>query len=83
MGAGTFVNSSSYATEDRPTPAGGVDMPLLLALIGLLVFGLIVLFSASWDFSLEILGREPTYMFSRQLLWLAIGHYRRVRALAF
>lgn len=73
MGAGTFVNSSSYATEDRPTPARGVDMPLLLALIGLLVFGLIVLFSASWDFSLEILGREPTYMFSRQLLWLAMG----------
>jgi len=73
MGAGTFVNPSTYPAEERPAPAHSVDMPLLLGLIGLLVFGLIVLFSASWDFSLEMLGREPTYMFSRQLLWLAIG----------
>ncbi len=73
MGAGTFVNSSNYATEERPAPARSVDVPFLLGLIGLLVFGLIVLFSASWDFSLEMLGREPTYMFSRQLLWLGIG----------
>lgn len=72
MGAGTFVNSTAYAKEERPA-ARNVDTPFLLALIGLLVFGLIVLFSASWDFSLEILGREPTYMFSRQLLWLGIG----------
>lgn len=72
MGAGTFVNSPVYTEEDRPA-ARGVDTPFLLALIGLLVFGLIVLFSASWDFSLEMLGREPTYMFSRQLLWLGIG----------
>ena len=73
MGAGTFVTSSTYTTDERPAPARSVDMPLLLVLIGLLVFGLIVLFSASWDFSLEMLGREPTYMFSRQLLWLGIG----------
>ncbi len=73
MGAGTFVNSSAYAEEERPAAARSVDMPLLLALIGLLVFGLIVLFSASWDFSLEMLGEEPTYMFSHQLLWLGLG----------
>lgn len=73
MGAGTFVNPSTYPSEERPADARSVDMPLLLGLIGLLVFGLIVLFSASWDFSLKLLGREPTYMFSRQLLWLAIG----------
>jgi cell division protein FtsW len=73
MGAGTFVNPSTFPAEERPANARSVDMPLLLGLIGLLVFGLIVLFSASWDFSLERLGREPTYMFSRQLLWLAIG----------
>jgi cell division protein FtsW len=73
MGTGTFVNSSGYTEEEHPAAARSVDTPLLLALIGLLVFGLIVLFSASWDFSLEMLGREPTYMFSRQLLWLGIG----------
>lgn len=73
MDTGTFVNPSTFPSEERPAPTRSVDMPLLLGLIGLLVFGLIVLFSASWDFSLEMLKREPTYMFSRQLLWLAIG----------
>jgi cell division protein FtsW len=73
MGTGTFVNPLTYPSEERPAYTRSVDMPLLLGLIGLLVFGLIVLFSASWDFSLEMLDREPTYMFSRQLLWLAIG----------
>lgn len=73
MGAGTFVSSSTYKVEERPAPAGRVDTPFLLALIGLLVFGLIVLFSASWDYSLQILELAPTYMFGRQLLWLGIG----------
>lgn len=73
MGAGTFVTSSNYAAEERPAGARSVDAPFLLALIGLIVFGLIVLFSASWDFSLNMLGREPTYMFGRQLLWLGLG----------
>ena len=67
------MNSTNYTAEERPAATRSVDVPLLLGLIGLLVFGLIVLFSASWDFSLEMLGREPTYMFSRQLLWLGIG----------
>jgi cell division protein FtsW len=73
MGAGTFVNQTVYAEEERPAAKHSVDTPLLLALIGLLVFGLIVLFSASWDFSLEMLGEKPTYMFGRQLIWLGIG----------
>ena len=49
-----------------------MDVPLLLATLGLLVFGLIMLFSASWDFSLS-LGESPMYMFDRQLMWLGIG----------
>ncbi len=71
MGAGTFVNSPTYAAQE--SPARRVDAPFLLALIGLLVFGLIVLFSASWDYSLIVLELSPTYMFGRQLLWLGIG----------
>ena len=64
MGAGTFV------TQNRP--ARSVDVPLALATLGLLVFGLIMLFSASWDFSLS-LGNSPMHMFNRQLMWLGIG----------
>ena len=65
MGAGTFVT-------EKPRVNRGMDVPLLLATLGLLVFGLIMLFSASWDFSLS-LGNSPMHMFNRQLLWLGVG----------
>jgi cell division protein FtsW len=65
MGTGTFV-------KEKPRANRGMDLPLLLATLGLLVFGLIMLFSASWDFSLS-LGNPPTHMFNRQLMWLGIG----------
>ena len=41
-------------------------------MIALLVFGVIMLFSASWDFSLRIYD-SPTYMFNRQLMWIGVG----------
>jgi len=50
-----------------------VDVPFVLAVTGLLVFGLIMLYSASSDFSLIMLEESPAYMFNRQLLWLGIG----------
>ncbi len=50
----------------------GYDMPLLVTVVSLLVFGLIMLFSSSWDFSLGAYG-DPMYMFNRQLTWLSIG----------
>jgi cell division protein FtsW len=74
MGTGTFINPATYSsTDENPARARSVDMPFLLSVIGLLVFGLIVLFSASWDYSIEILDKAPTYMFGRQLLWLGMG----------
>ena len=66
MGAGTFI-AERFRSNSR-----GMDLPLALAALGLVVFGLIMLFSASWDFSL-LLNQEPTYMFKRQLMWLGIG----------
>ncbi len=41
-------------------------------MIAILVFGLLMVFSASWDFSLAVYG-EPMRMFNRQVLWLALG----------
>lgn len=60
-----------------PAPAarklgGSIDLPLLLVMIAILVFGLLMVFSASWDFSLAVYG-EPMRMFNRQVLWLALG----------
>ena len=71
MGARTFVNER---TSFSPTRAArrGVDVPLLLVVIALIVFGLIMLYSASFDFSFNEYD-SPTYMFSRQMKWLGIG----------
>lgn len=51
----------------------GIDVHLLLIVITLLVFGLLMVYSASTDYSIMVLGREPMYMFKRQLVWLATG----------
>lgn len=52
----------------------GVDVPMVLALFTLVVFGLLVLYSASWDFSRAITeDKNPYYIFNRQLLWLVLG----------
>ena len=71
MGARTFVNermSFSFTRNWRR----GVDMPLLLVVIALLVFGSIMLYSASFDFSFTEYG-SPTYMFVRQMKWMGLG----------
>lgn len=64
--------SSSPATPSVRRLGGAVDLPLLLIMIAILVFGLLMVFSASWDFSLAVYG-EPMHMFNRQMLWLAVG----------
>ena len=47
-------------------------MPLVLTVVALVVFGLIMLYSASFDFSFNEYG-SSTYMFSRQVQWLGLG----------
>jgi len=54
---------------------------MLLIVVTLVVFGLLMVFSASWDASLS-LGDDPTYIFRRQLLWVLVGTAAAV-ALAF
>ncbi len=76
MGTGTFVKERPLALPKRQegaaTRAISLDVPLLLTVIGLLVFGLVMLFSASWDFSLGAYD-DPLYMFRRQVLWMGLG----------
>ena len=81
MGAETYVNKSYATPQPRPQSARNYDLPLLVTIFALVVFGLVMLFSASWDFSLGIYD-APMYMFNRQLLWLGIGTVIAV-ALAF
>ena len=71
MGTRTFVNERVTYSPAKKL-ARRVDIPLILAVVALVVFGLIMLYSASFDFSFNEFG-SPTYMFGRQLRWLAIG----------
>jgi len=47
-------------------------MPMLLTVVALIVFGLIMLYSASFDFSFNEYG-SSSYMFLRQIKWLGVG----------
>jgi cell division protein FtsW len=71
MGTGTFVNQR-LAVPPVKKQTRGVDLPLILAVVALVVFGLIMLYSASFDFSFNQFG-SPTYMFARQVKWLGLG----------
>jgi cell division protein FtsW len=71
MGTGTFVKERLHPPQSKK-PARSFDLPLLVTMIALLVFGAIMLFSASWDFSLRIYD-SPTYMFNRQMMWIGVG----------
>jgi cell division protein FtsW len=71
MGARTFVNDRlNFSLSKNLTR--GLDMPLLMTVVGLVVFGLIMLYSASFDFSFNEYG-SSTYMFLRQVKWLSLG----------
>jgi len=67
-----------------------IDVPLLLIVVTLVVFGLLMVFSASWDASI-MMGQKPTYIFIRQVMWVILGgvgatflalfEYRRMKRL--
>ncbi len=72
MGEGTYVNKQN-------TKSGGIrslqlpfDVPMLLAVIMLVVFGLLMVYSSSWDFSMAM-EKKPTYIFGRQVMWVLLG----------
>ena len=48
------------------------DVPLLLIVVCLLVFGLLMVYSSSWDASI-LINKPTTYVFTRQLLFVLAG----------
>jgi len=72
MGTGTFVKERPYTSNNSNGLFRGFDMPLLVVIVALVVFGLAMLYSSSWDFSLGAYG-DAMYMFNRQLTWLGLG----------
>ncbi|MCJ7694436.1 MAG: FtsW/RodA/SpoVE family cell cycle protein [Anaerolineaceae bacterium] len=74
MGERAFVNKSIKARTKNTNRLLKLpfDVPLLLVVMILLVFGLLMVYSASWDASLRI-NKPPTYIFWRQVLWIILG----------
>ena len=71
-----------YKNKRRPLNLG-VDVPLFLAVIALIVFGLLMLYSASWEYSVSIMGQRPSYMLERQVRFLILGAIAAVAAFFF
>jgi cell division protein FtsW (lipid II flippase) len=62
-------------TKLKKNPSGvdlAIDIPFLVIVAALLVFGLLMLYSASWDVSWYEF-KDVNSFFLRQLLWLGIG----------
>lgn len=68
---GNGPGQAGQAVQRRPLYLK-IDVPLLLVTITLGIFGLLMVYSASWDYSLR-LGLKPTYFFQRQILWMLLG----------
>ncbi len=66
----------STQVQAQAKPVGvkrlGIDVPLLIIVACLVVFGLLMVYSSSWDASLRA-GKAPTHIFNRQLIWVGIG----------
>jgi cell division protein FtsW len=79
MGIQSFVHlkgDQSYSNQDsvkvhRPKRLS-FDVPLLLVVISLILFGILMVYSASADYSFQVYG-SPAYIFMRQLRWLGLG----------
>jgi cell division protein FtsW len=75
----TKPKAKSGKAKTKAASRMNVDIILILVTITLIGFGLLMTHSASWDASLEVtendpkLERSPTYLFFRQLRWLALG----------
>jgi len=75
MGIGTFVNQPARpitpAERGKRTSTG--DMILIAAVIALCTFGLLMLYSASTDFSYLNYNGNQTFLINKQLIFLAVG----------
>ena len=61
----------------------GVDVSLLVVVIILLAFGLLMLYSASWQYAVSIMGQKPSYLLDRQVKFVLFGGLAAVIAFFF
>jgi len=75
MGETTYIKSSSKMnTQPRgPRPLKlHIDVPLLLVVIALVIFGLLMVYSASWNYVLR--NNQPaSHVLTSQIRWVIVG----------
>ncbi|MBN1666859.1 MAG: FtsW/RodA/SpoVE family cell cycle protein [Anaerolineales bacterium] len=76
MGQQSAMNSPQRlmgrAKEVQRTLRLSFDVPLILVTITLILYGLLMVYSTSWDVAMKM-EQPATFFFTRQLLWLALG----------
>lgn len=70
--ASSDSNSPRMAVSTSKSVHLKIDVPLLFVICTLVIFGLLMVHSASWKFSLDAYN-SPTEVFTRQLLWTGLG----------
>ena len=70
--SGSPLNMASPPAGRRRSIGLGIDVPILIAAAVLLIFGLLMVYSASWDYSFQLYG-SATRIISRQLMFMAAG----------
>jgi cell division protein FtsW len=80
MGDGATMSASRDMARSRNNRQSswrplrlGIDLWLVLTVFTLLIFGLLMVYSASTDYSMVVLGEAPSYMFRRQLVFASVG----------
>jgi cell division protein FtsW len=71
MGPRSYVTPISQTKRPRPLHIGW-DIPLLLVVLSLIVIGLLMVYSASWNYSLQKTD-SAQFVLNRQVMWALIG----------
>lgn len=67
-----MINQAKQTTKRNPTKGLMIDLPFVLAVVCLIIFGLMMVYSTDLDASLRM-KQEPGYVFQRQVMWIALG----------
>jgi cell division protein FtsW len=76
MGGGAAMSAKSVPVKqpgNRKPLNLGLDVPLFFTIVALLSFGLLMLYSASWQYSVSVMGEKASYMLERQVRFLILG----------
>jgi cell division protein FtsW len=68
----TIESPAAIPSNRRQALRYGLDLPLVLAVITLVCFGLLMVYSASWQFSMDM-EKDSSYMAIRQIVWVFVG----------